>query len=267
MSDLGLRFLGVGNAQAVALGSSAAVLEAGERPSLLIDCGPHTVSAYLEQYGALPSALFITHAHLDHIGGLEGLFYRLATAAQTPAPVRLFVPVSLVSVLQRRLADYPSLLAEGGCNFWDVFQLIPVSETFWHRGLSFTVFPVRHHEYLAAFGLALEGVFLFTGDTCPIPEVLNRFARRGEWVFHDCSTAANPSHTALDEIRIAYNLEQWRRMVFYHYASERDGEQIERAGFRIAHPGERFPLERRPGSETVASGDGRVQPLPGAVGW
>jgi glyoxylase-like metal-dependent hydrolase (beta-lactamase superfamily II) len=267
MSDLGLRFLGVGNAQAFALGSSAAVLEAGDQPSLLIDCGPHTVSEHLEQYGALPSALFITHAHFDHIGGLEDLFYRLATAPHSRAPVRLFVPVSLIPVMQRRLADYPNLLAEGGCNFWDVFQLIPVSESFWHRELSFTVFPVRHQTHLTAFGIALEGVFLFTGDTCPIPELLNRYARRGEWVFHDCSTVANPSHTALDEIRVAYNREQWRRMVFYHYASEQAGEQIERAGFRIAHRGERFSLDRRPSVEVIASADGRVQPLPGAVGW
>jgi hypothetical protein len=191
----------------------------------------------------------------------------LATASPRPGPVRLFVPVTLVAVLQRRLADYPNLLAEGGCNFWDVFQLIPVSDTFWHQGYSFTVFPVRHHEYLGAFGLALEGVFLFSGDTCPIPEVLNRFARRGEWVFHDCSTLANPSHSALDEIRTDYRPEQWRRMVFYHYESEQAGDQIERAGFRVAHRGERFALDRRPAADDLLAGDERVRPLPGAVGW
>jgi len=39
-----LRFLGVGNAQAFALGSSAAVLEAEDQPWLLICCGPRTIS-------------------------------------------------------------------------------------------------------------------------------------------------------------------------------------------------------------------------------
>jgi ribonuclease BN (tRNA processing enzyme) len=197
MSEFFLRFLGVGNAQASGLGSSAAVLERGEAPWLLIDCGPDTLQAYVETYSGLPTAIFITHAHLDHIGGLEALFYRLATAASPAEPPRLLIPVELVAVLQRRLADYPNLLAEGGCNFWDVFHPIPVSERFWHRDLLFSVFPVRHHDYLAAFGLALEGRFLFTGDTRPIPEILNRHASRGETIFHDCGTRANPSHTGL----------------------------------------------------------------------
>ncbi|WP_462321799.1 MBL fold metallo-hydrolase [Halochromatium sp.] len=267
MSELGLRFLGVGNAQAQDLGSSAAVFETAEQPLLLIDCGPMTLAAYRGIYCDEPSSLFITHAHLDHIGGLEGLFYRLATAEAPRAPVTLFVPVALITVLQRRLADYPSLLAEGGSNFWDVFQLIPVSEGFWHHGLYFSVFPVRHHEHLTAFGLALEGVFVFTGDTRPIPEVLNRYARRGEWVFHDCGLVSNPSHCSVDELRAEYSAEQCQRMVLYHYESEQTGEQIERAGWRIARRGERFSLapcmpKIRPRAELA-----RVRRLPDAVGW
>lgn len=257
-AELGLRFLGVGNSQAHRLGSSAAVLEAGHRPWLLIDCGPTTLEAHLETYSAPPSALFITHAHFDHIGGLEGLYYRLATATPRLPPVKLFAPVALITVLQRRLADYPSLLAEGGSNFWDVFQLIPVSDGFWHRGLHFTVFSVRHHEHLSAFGLALEGRFLFTGDTRPIPEVLNRYARRGEWIFHDCGVEPNPSHCGLDEIRTEYSPDQCKRMVIYHYESEQAAEEIRRTGLRVARRGECFDLQPLsvasavPSLETVA---------------
>ena len=87
MSELALRFLGVGNSQAVALGSSAVVLERGEQPLLLVDCGPGTLEGFWALHGELPRSLFITHAHLDHIGGLEGLYYRLATAPEPPAPV------------------------------------------------------------------------------------------------------------------------------------------------------------------------------------
>ena len=62
MSEFGLRFLGVGNSHAVALGSSAAVLEAGTAPWLLIDCGPDSLGAYVAHYASLPEAVFITHA-------------------------------------------------------------------------------------------------------------------------------------------------------------------------------------------------------------
>lgn len=267
MLKLALRFLGVGNAQSEHLGSSAAVLEVADRPFLLIDCGPTTLAAYQDYYSALPSALFITHAHLDHIGGLEGLFYRLATAEGPRSLVTLFVPVTLVGVLQRRLADYSCLLAEGGCNFWDPFRLIPVSEGFWHRGLYFSVFPVRHHEHLTAFGLVLAGSFLFTGDTRPIPEVLNRYARRGELIFHDCAVVSSPSHSSIDELRAEYSADQCKRMVLYHYESRHTGEQIERAGWRVAHCGERFSLEPRLPDPRLFAEPDQIDTLPGAIGW
>jgi ribonuclease BN (tRNA processing enzyme) len=204
MSELGLRFLGVGNSQALELGSSAAALEIAGQPSLLIDCGPGTLESCLITYAEPPKAMFVTHAHFDHIGGLEGLFYRLATMEQPEGLLKLFVPVPLIPVLQRRLADYPNLLAEGGSNFWDVFQPTPVNDGMWHRDLYFSVFPVRHHEYQCAFGIALRGALLYSGDTRPMPEVINRFASHGELIFHDCCTKPNPSHASVEEVRTEY---------------------------------------------------------------
>ncbi len=273
MTDLALHFLGVGNARALSLGSSAAVLEMDGAPALLIDCGPATLDAFSAAYRRLPPAVFITHAHLDHVGGLEGLYYKLATGPAV-APVKLYVPVALIPTLQRRLADYPNLLAEGGSNFWDVFQLVPVSECFWHRQLQLTVFPVRHHQHMSAFGLALEGLFLYSGDTRPIPEILNRHAARGEWIFHDCALHGNPSHTGLEDLRREYKPEQLARMVLYHYESPEAGRELAAQGLRIARPGERFRLDHRPKRMTPVAHDARDQagdaptsPLPDAVGW
>lgn len=239
-----LRFLGTGNSQAPELGSSAAVLEQAGRPLLLIDCGPQTLARYASIYPQqpLPPALFITHCHLDHVGGLEGLFIRSQFRAAGTPPVKLYVPSHLVELLQRRIADYPGNLAEGGVNFWDAFQLVPVSGSFWHAGRQFTVFPVRHHAPLTAFGLALSGVFLFTGDTRPVPEVISHHACRGETIFHDCGAEANPAHTGVEELSTSYRQDQLRRFVLYHYESAEAAALMRARGYRVAEPGEQVAL-------------------------
>lgn len=238
--NLALHFLGVGSSQAVELGSASAVLEADGAPLLLIDCGPETIARYLDWYGAPPRAVFITHAHLDHIGGFERLFGRVYFDTTLRGSVRVFAHAALVPLLQMRIGDYPNVLAEGGANFWDAFRLIPVSRGFWLDGLWFDVFPVRHHAPDTAFGLALPGSIVWTGDTRPIPEMLSRYD--SELVAHDCGLVGNPSHSGLDDLEREYSDALRRRLVLYHYGSVTDGVAMTARGYRIAAPGERIPL-------------------------
>ncbi len=232
-----LHFLGVGNASAVELGSASAVLERDGQPLLMIDCGQEALTAYLARYGQAPRAVFLTHTHLDHIAGLERLFVKLYFDETRRGDCRFYIPAALMPWAQQRIADYPGVLAEGGVNFWDAFHVIPHSRGFWHEGLWFDVFAVRHHEPNTAFGLALKGKFIYTGDTRPIPEVLMAQGDGREPIAHDCGLVGNPSHSGIDDLEREYPPELLARLWLYHYGSHADGDALRLRGHRVLLPG------------------------------
>jgi len=198
-NNIKVKFLGVGGASQENLGHAAIVVELNEA-RLLVDCGPGTVRAYRDEYGTMPDAVFITHCHLDHVGDFENLFIQSWFHQPTRKQPKIFVPASIVALLNTRVGSYPEVLAEGGVNFWDAFQLIPVIDKFVFAETQFVVLPVRHHAPDTAFGLWLKDHFFYTGDTRPIPEVLTYKVGKKETIFHDCGVIGNPSHTGIDDI-------------------------------------------------------------------
>lgn len=225
-----LMFLGTGNAHSNELGNSCALFKQGDC-ELIIDFGFSAYHAYLDEFGRLPEAIFVTHCHLDHIGGLENLFYKSYFNEQPP--IKLFVPHKIVSILHQRMASLEHILAEGNANFWDAFQLIPVGDTFWYKGNKFTVFEGRHHAMGFSFGIALRGVFLYTGDTKPIPEIINHLASQGELIFHDLSLFNQPSHTYIDELT-CYTPSVLSRCVFYHLSNHEQVASCRKKGLAVA---------------------------------
>ncbi|WP_221796844.1 MBL fold metallo-hydrolase [Oceanobacter mangrovi] len=240
LQPLSLFFHGTGSGGHLALGSAAATLQVDQQPLLLIDCGPGTLADFQRRYGCLPPALFMTHAHMDHIADLEILSVR-ARLQQLP-PIPMFVPLQVIAILHQRLATYPGAMAEGGHNFWQSFQLIPVSSSFEWAGKTFTVYPARHHAPGSAWSLHLPGCFFYSGDTRPIPETLHHCLCGGERIFHDCGLIANPSHTGLDDLAREYTDAVRQRLVLYHYADQAAGEQLADAGYQVASPGDCFEL-------------------------
>ncbi|MAS26109.1 MAG: MBL fold metallo-hydrolase [Oceanospirillaceae bacterium] len=252
LSDYSLHFLGTGSGGELSMGCSAAVLEynthpqpadgpdTGYKPLLLIDCGPGTVNAFSQHYQQLPDALFITHGHLDHIADLEILTVRLRLSGKAPVP--MYVPVNIIPLLHQRLASYPGTMAEGDHNFWQSFQLIPVSERFTFHGLECQLYPTRHHAPGFSYALHVPGLFFYSGDTRPIPEIIHHQLTGQEAIFHDCGAVPNPSHTGLADLAREYRAELLPRFVLYHYANEAAAQSMENEGYKVARPGERFAL-------------------------
>ncbi|HST45583.1 MAG TPA: MBL fold metallo-hydrolase [Luteimonas sp.] len=240
--DWSLRFHGVGSAAAVALGSSMATIERAGAPWLTIDCGGEGLTHHIEHYAQPPVAVFVTHVHLDHVGGFERLFVASYFDAARRGRIPVYVPADIVPLLHRRVADYPNVLAEGGANFWDAFRLVPVGDAFWHDGVRLDVFPVRHHWPRTAFGLRLPGSLVWSGDTRPIPEQLARHAAAGERIAHDCSLRGNPSHSGLDDLEREYPPELLARCVLYHYADAGEGDAMRARGHQVARRGDVLEL-------------------------
>lgn len=242
MGQVAMRFLGVGGSSGMELGSASAVMEVDGQPQLLIDCGLDIPQRYASRYAGPPPAVFITHVHMDHCSGLEPLFYSTWFQRQENEPVRLFVPVEILPSLQSRLIVERSPLAEGGVNFWDAFQLIPVSRGFYWRGQWFDVLPVNHHRPGFAYGLRLENLFLYTGDTRPIPELIRHYASGTETVFHDGRLDGNPSHAGWSELQRDYPDDVLQRTYLYHYGTPREGILLRNQGARLAEANVSYEL-------------------------
>ena len=238
--ELSLRFHGTGSGGHPELGAAAATLEKNGKPWLLIDCGPGTLAAFQKAYHQLPTALFITHCHMDHIADLEVL--SVIAHLQGLSPIPMYVPLGVLPTLHNRLATYPGTVAEGGHDFWQSFQLLPVTDEFLLGQSSFRIYATRHHAPGSSYALHLSNQFFYSGDTRPIPEILCHQLGGQEVIFHDCGLHPNPSHTGLDDLSREYLPELRSRMVLYHYANEAAGQALSDAGYEVACPDRIFHL-------------------------
>lgn len=231
--------LGVGNGNDEQLGCAAMVVERDQQPLLLIDCGHGTLNRYRERYGQWPTAIYLTHCHLDHVADLEKLVIA-AALGHCPRP-RIYLHASLIMRLLRIFDNFPAQMAEGGMNFGEALQLVPVLEGFWCSGVLFQVHEVRHHLRQFCFGLLLPGSLFYTGDSRPIPELLAQVAGPPTLVVHDVSLVGNPSHSGAEEL-VNYPPELRKRLRVYHYASLQQADTLLALGLTPLRVGQALTL-------------------------
>lgn len=245
MTEYALQVLGVGNGADDALGCAAMVVERAGEPLLLVDCGHGTLNRFRQRYGCWPRALYLTHCHLDHLADLEKLVIA-AALGHCPQP-RIYLHAALVERLLRIFDNFPAQMAEGGMNFAEALQLVPVLNGFWCHGELFQIHEVRHHLRQFCFALHLPGVLFYSGDTRPIPELLAEVASAPTLVVHDVSLLANPSHSGASEL-LSYPAELRQRLWLYHYARPEQADELAALGLQPLRLGQRLLLPPADGS-------------------
>lgn len=233
-----IRFIGVGSQfSGQGLYQSNIVITAASGKRLLVDCGSDARFS-LSEYGMQPhdlDAVYISHLHGDHIGGMEWL--ALSTYfAREPRRLTLFGEKNLLGRLwNNSLRGGLECLRMKSTTLTDYFDCQALTEAtpFHWEEIKFKMVKMQHivgtdcnhHSYgLLIDSAALGGrsVFIST-DAIFQPELLQEVAATSGLIFHDCETISYKTgvHAHYDELctlPAAIKEKIW----LYHYQANPD---------------------------------------------
>ncbi|CDZ79112.1 ribonuclease Z [Legionella massiliensis] len=208
-----LLFLGVSAAYCLNDGSfqSNMLLESSSGQKLLIDCGSDARRS-LHAQGFNHSdihAVYISHLHSDHTGGLEWLgFSRRFIDGKKSA---LFIsPDQVEQLWQNVLRGGMSSVEDEEATLSSFFDLIPIeNNSFIWENYQFKLIKTNHMisngKIMPSYGLLIssktENIFITT-DTRFSPE-LNTVYEQATLIFQDCETSSRSSnqHARYDDLR------------------------------------------------------------------
>jgi ribonuclease BN (tRNA processing enzyme) len=219
-----------------------------EHGSVLLDCSadaPHRMAQETLDWPNL-DAIWISHLHLDHCGGLAPLLFGMKHAPQTQSrrkPLQIFACLGANELLRAiddahnyKLFELPFPLGMTEVSPDDSEQPFEI-----FNGLTATVLSTPHRPESLALRLVDDRgtTIVYSSDT-GFSEEVARFARSADLFVLECSFFRNkPIQTHLeltDAMRMA-TLAEPRRVVLTHLYPEWDGIDLE-AEARKLWPGE-----------------------------
>lgn len=220
MSKLSLQFLGVGGFFGPTYHSNILLNIDGK--NLLLDCGSdirHSLADSPYDWSDI-DAVYISHLHGDHVGGLETLAYA-NKFINNGKKIPLFIHRSMISTLWTML--HPSLSnVKGCCVLNDYFLVNVVDDSFWYNAMKFDLvrnlhIKTKYEPYMYSYGLFFKDIY-WSSDTC---EINKYYCDKAKIIFHDCETLDKPSgvHTHYNEL---FKNPNFVKMVLYHYSKSQD---------------------------------------------
>ncbi|MEM7589628.1 MAG: MBL fold metallo-hydrolase [Myxococcota bacterium] len=226
-----LTFIGSGSAFTVGEDNfhSNAIIESSSGKRLLIDCGSDTRWA-LQKLGLSYKdidAVYISHLHADHVGGLEWLGLTRKFDPQCCKPDLYICDAIAQDLWNHTLSGGMRTLECRVADIHDFFDVQKLHANGWFdwEGLRFslvqTVHVVSGFEITPSFGLMFEAGnknIYFTTDTQFAPSQLESFYNMADLVFQDCETATARSgvHAHYQQL-LQLEPSIRKKMWLYHY--------------------------------------------------
>lgn len=231
MDSFQIQFLGAGSAFTVGDDNyqSNVLITAPSGKRLLLDCGSDARFS-LHELGLKPTdidAVYISHPHADHIGGLEWLAFSTCFLPNRTKP-KLQVSRMFVNDLWNKSLAGGLESIEGEMVDLDYyFEVKPVraNGAFVWEGIRFQLVQVVHimnsFSIVPSFGLmfTLNGQrIFFTSDTQFSPKQISKFYQMSDLILHDCETSNHASgvHAHYRDL-CTLPPEIKRKMWLYHY--------------------------------------------------
>ncbi len=239
---MNIKFLGIGGGlSTISKGNSCMLFEANGK-YMAFDFGRTTPDTLIEELnfdlGDL-DALYITHDHSDHVGGVEFLaFYRYFIPTKSGKTVRpkLFISSDLIQPLWDRTLKGGLDCHHGRLmNLTDYFECCPVkkNKSFIWQGIHFTPFQTVHvnagMSIKYSYGLMIYNpdtgkTAMITGDTCFCPDSLNYYYQQASIIFQDAEITEFKSrvHANIADLK-TLPPEIKSKMWLYHHTTEIPG--------------------------------------------
>lgn len=229
-----LQFLGTGGAFTNIKDNyqSNMVLHAASGRCLLIDCGSdarHSLAAQGYSYKNI-DAVYISHLHADHVGGLEWLAFTTYFDPQQKKP-KLYIHPDLRERLWRNVLSggLESLEGDRIACLDDFFEVVPLFENsfswehiIFHLIRTIHVFngPTLTPSYGLYFSTPQYTIFLTT-DTQFQPLEYQSYFDQADIIFHDCDTNTfqSPVHAHFSQLSTLPAVIK-AKMWLYHYHSD-----------------------------------------------